>query len=480
VRLKEPNKLLMSLAARPYTITIIGGGFAGTALALHLTRQPGPLPLEIALVEPRPLAGPGLAYSAPWPALLLNVRPSNMSAYADEPAHFAQWLARQPEAASGIPEFAPRATYGRYLTQELTTALAAPAVNGVRLRHYPATALAASLLPDGRRAVQLADGRTLASHATVLALGNFPPPPPTGPDHRYLHHPGYHADPWAPGTLARIGAQEPVLLIGAGLTAVDMLLALRAQGHRALVQVVARRGHWPAAHAPAGGPTYPNFYPELATTPTVTATLRRVRQHVAQAATQGIGWRAVIDALRPDLGRIWAGWPLTEQTQFLRHLAGRWSQARHRIAPSGAAMLTELTASGQLQTLPGRAVAIIPDQGLLRVGIAQAGQPQQWLAAPHVVCCAGPLMDYSRIAAPLVQHLRADGCLTPDALRLGISTDATGALLGPGGQPSAGGLFTLGASRRPAYFESTAVPELRQQAAALAEVLAQRYRCQLL
>jgi uncharacterized NAD(P)/FAD-binding protein YdhS len=468
----------MPRAAHPYAITIIGGGFAGTALALHLTRQPGPLPLEVTLVEPRPQPGPGLAYSAPSPELLLNVRPANLSAYADEPTHFAQWLARQPEAVGGGPEFAPRAAYGRYLTGELAAALAAPAANGVRLRHYPAEALAAPLLPDSRRAVQLADGRTLASHATVLALGNFPPPPPTGPDHRYLAHPGYHADPWAPGTLARIGPDEPVVLIGAGLTAVDMLLALRAQGHRARVQVVARRGHWPAAHGPAGGPSYPNFYPELAAAPTVAATLRRVQQHMAQAATQGIGWRAVIDALRPDLGHIWAGWPLAEQAQFLRHLAGRWSQARHRIAPSGAALLAELAASGQLQTLPGRAVAIIPERDLLRVGVAQPGQPQQWLAVPHVICCAGPLMDYSRIAAPLVQQLRADGCLTPDTLRLGISTDATGALLGPDGQPSAGGLFTLGASRRPAYFESTAVPELRQQAAALAEVLAQRYRCQ--
>jgi uncharacterized NAD(P)/FAD-binding protein YdhS len=468
----------MPRAAHSYAITIIGGGFAGTALALHLTRQPGPLPLDVTLVEPRPLPGPGLAYSAPWPELLLNVRPASLSAYADEPAHFAQWLARQPEAAAGCPEFAPRATYGRYLTEELATALAAPAANGVRLRHCATEALAAPLLPDGRRAVQLADGRALASHATVLALGNFPPPPPTGPDHRYLLHPGYHADPWAPGTLARIGADEPVLLIGAGLTAVDMLLALRAQGHRAHVQVVARRGHWPAAHGPASGPAYPNFYPELAATPTVAATLRRVRQHVTQAAQQGIGWRTVIDALRPDLGSIWAGWPLVEQARFLRHLAGRWSQARHRIAPSGAAMLAELTASGQLQTLPGRAVAILPAHDVLRVGVAQACQPPQWLAARHVVCCAGPLLDYSRISAPLVQQLRADGCLTPDTLRLGISTDATGALLGADGQPSAGGLFTLGASRRPAYFESTAVPELRQQAAALAGVLAQRYHGQ--
>lgn len=469
----------MPPAAFPYTVTIIGGGFAGTALALHLARQPGPLALEVALVEPRPAAGPGLAYSAPWPELLLNVRPGGLSVWAGQPTHFAEWLARQPEAAAGLPEFAPRATYGRYLAEELAAALAAPAANGVRIKHYNTTALAAPLLPDGRRAVQLADGRTLASHATVLALGNFPPAPPTAPgtDQRYLHHPGYHPDPWAPGTLARIGPTEPVLLIGAGLTTVDMLLALRAQGHRAPVQVVARRGRWPAAHGPASLAPYPNFYPELAAETTVAGVLRHLRQHLALAAAHGLDWRPVLDALRPDLGRIWAAWPLAEQRRFLRHLAGRWSQARHRMAPSAAALLAELEASGRLRTQPGRVVEIIPaEAGGLRVGVAQPGQPRQWLAASHVLSCAGPLLDYSRLAEPLVQQLRASGCLTPDALRLGIATDAEGALLGADGQPSAGGLYTLGASRRPAYFESTAVPELRQQAAALAAVLAHRYR----
>lgn len=313
----------------------------------------------------------------------------------------------------------------------------------------------------------------------MLALGNFPPGTPTAPstDQRYLTHPGYHPDPWAPGTLASIDPDEPVLLIGAGLTTVDMLLALRAQGHRAPVQVVARRGRWPTVHGPASLPPYPNFYPELATETTVAGVLRHFRRHLALAAGQGLDWRPVLDALRPDLGRIWAAWPLAEQRRFLRHLAGRWAQARHRMAPSAAALLADMAASGQLHTQPGRVVEIEPASGGgLRVGVAQPGQPRQWLAAPHVISCAGPLLDYSRLDVPLVQQLRTSGCLTPDALRLGITTDASGALLGADGQPCAGGLFTLGASRRPAYFESTAVPELRRQAAALAEVLARRYQ----
>jgi uncharacterized NAD(P)/FAD-binding protein YdhS len=83
------------------------------------------------------------------------------------------------------------------------------------------------------------------------------------------------------------------------------------------------------------------------------------------------------------------------------------------------------------------------------------------------------LLNYARIAEPLVVGLREAGDLTPDPLGLGMLTDEQGALFRADGS-LAPGLFTLGPSRRPAYFESTAVPELRQQAAALAEELAQQ------
>ena len=448
----------------PSVITVVGGGFAGTALVLQLRRQPSLTGAEIYLIEPREEPGPGLAYSARRPEYLLNVRPGGLSLYADKPNHFAEWLAHQPESAADVPEFASRAAYGRYLREELTPVLQ----NDVHW--HRATAVAAPLLPNGRRQVQLADGRRIESDAVVLALGNFPPPPPCGPDHRYLHHPGYHADPWATGNIRRIGPDESVLLIGSGLTAVDVLLALRHDGHRAPVAVVARHGRWPSAHGPAV-PTYPNFYPELAAETTVAGVLAIFKRHLRAAAAQGIDWRPVLDALRPDLSRIWAAWPLVEQQRFLKHLAGRWSVARHRSPPQNARAVAELTAAGLVQLHIGTVREILPDGHRLRVRVKPHGALNAWRSADHVINCAGPLLDYARISTPLVQSLRDAGHLTPDPLHLGLLTNAEGALLGTDGRV-APGLFTLGPSRRPAYFESTAVPELRQQAAALAAQLA--------
>jgi uncharacterized NAD(P)/FAD-binding protein YdhS len=121
----------------------------------------------------------------------------------------------------------------------------------------------------------------------------------------------------------------------------------------------------------------------------------------------------------------------------------------------------------------GRVTEILPDGAALQVRVRAGQNNSCWQQAQHVVCCAGPLLDYRRIQTPLVASLRGAGHLVPDPLGLGLLADGDGALLEANSLTSKT-LFTLGASRRPAYFESTAVPELREQAAALAAVLASR------
>ncbi|WP_157781044.1 FAD/NAD(P)-binding protein [Hymenobacter sedentarius] len=458
----------MTHSGRP-VITVVGGGFAGTALVLQLRRQPALAQAEMHLIEPRDIPGPGLAYTARRPEYLLNVRPGVLSLYPEEPGHFAAWLRQQPESTGGMPEFASRSAFGRYLHEELAPALA-PGPGQVQW--HATKAVAALLLPDGRRAVQLANGTEIRSDYVVLALGNFPPPPPAGPDLAYLAHPGYHGDPWVAGNLRRIGPDEDVLLIGSGLTAVDVLLALRQDGHHAPITVVARHGRWPAPHGPETA-AYPSFYPELVHETTVAGVLAVFKRHLRAAAARGIDWRPVLDSLRPNLGHIWAAWPLDEQCRFLRHLAGLWSVKRHRSPPQNAQAIDDLTAAGMINMQIGTVREILPAGNQLRVRIRPHGTEACWHTAHHVVCCAGPLLDYGRIDDPLVVSLREADQLNPDPLRLGLLTDESGAVLGTSGAASPG-LFTLGPSRRPAYFESTAVPELRQQAADLAVEIARR------
>src|SRR5580704_13574523 len=86
-------------AWRAPTIAIIGAGFSGTLLALHLLRRcPGSV--RIHLIEQRPRFGRGLAYSTGNLSHVLNVPTSRMSAFHDKPHDFLDWLRQDGHPAS--------------------------------------------------------------------------------------------------------------------------------------------------------------------------------------------------------------------------------------------------------------------------------------------------------------------------------------------------------------------------------------------
>ena len=112
----------------PSRIAIVGGGASGALMAAHLLRG-RPRNLAVTIIETRAELGRGLAYATDNPSHLLNVRAANMSAFADDPGHFARWLSTQRDApAAADPEFrfVSRGLYGRYLESLIREHLDAP------------------------------------------------------------------------------------------------------------------------------------------------------------------------------------------------------------------------------------------------------------------------------------------------------------------------------------------------------------------
>jgi uncharacterized NAD(P)/FAD-binding protein YdhS len=93
-------------------IVIVGGGAAGVLTAIHLLRS-NSAPISVTVVEPREHLAEGVAYSTSDTEHLLNVPAAGMSAYGDEPRHFALWA----QAADG--DFVARHRYSEYLRNEL-------------------------------------------------------------------------------------------------------------------------------------------------------------------------------------------------------------------------------------------------------------------------------------------------------------------------------------------------------------------------
>ncbi|HWC89410.1 MAG TPA: FAD/NAD(P)-binding protein, partial [Pirellulales bacterium] len=101
------------------TIAIIGGGFSGTTAAVNLARF-SESPLRVCVINSGYPVGRGAAYSTRQIEHLLNVAARNMSALADHPNHFVEWLQTRSEYAL-VPEselremFVPRQVFGDYL-----------------------------------------------------------------------------------------------------------------------------------------------------------------------------------------------------------------------------------------------------------------------------------------------------------------------------------------------------------------------------
>ncbi len=463
-----------------YDLLIIGAGFSGSLTAIQLLADAGPggSSANIALVEREISAfGRGVAYGTPCSRHLLNVPAGKMGAFPDRLDDFLRWLEAHPEetAALGLDKveagtFAPRVLYGKYVASLLEAAAARAAG---RLRRIAGEAIdIAPVEPggDGPVRVELADGRRLRADRVVLALGTFPPGDPRLRDTRFHRSPRYLYSPWSAETHTRLAAPGDVLILGSGLTGLDLLLTLKDRKREGVLHVLSRHGLFPQPHR-AGLAAWPAFLRPGDLPKTVRAMLRLIRGQIAQAEAAGSDWRAVIDALRPFTQEFWQGLSHPERRRFLRHLRALWEPHRHRAAPEALAARTELARADRLVCHQGRIerIAEVAGGSALEVVFRPRGRAGErtTLRVDYVVNCTGPECNYHRLGDPLVANLFARGLARPDALLLGLDVAADGAVLDVNGVPSRR-LFTLGSPQKGRLMETTAVPELRVQARDLA------------
>ncbi|MBO9623003.1 MAG: FAD/NAD(P)-binding protein [Sphingomonas sp.] len=425
-------------------VAIIGAGFSGTLQAINLLRHEGP---RATLIERAPVAGTGLAYGAAHPSHVLNVRAANMSAFPDDPSHFVRWLeARGVQDAPGA--FIPRVTYGEYLRELLEAALRDS--NG-RLTLVRDEVQDLEFGNDVK--VRLRD-RTIDADAAVLAVGNLPPHDPPGLDPKKLSGKRYKGDPWDASVPEDLGDDDTVLVIGTGLTMIDVVLLLDARGFRGKIVALSRRGLLPRSHAPGGE------WEKIADRPATVAS--RLVQQVRQRG-EAIGWRNAVDELRPFTQAMWGNASEAERGRFLRHLRPWWDVHRHRLAPEVHARLMAVIERGQLEVIAGKTLGFeeVPDG--VDVALRRRGADgAETMRVQRIVNCTGPLGDLARTDEPLLQKLAARGTIRPDAAHLGIDVDNQGQTIDAEGRPN-GNLYALGPMTRGAFWEIVAVPDIRTQ-----------------
>ena len=451
------------------TVAIVGGGASGTLLASHLLRAGD---ARVVLIERNERIGRGVAYGTTFDGHLLNVPAASMTGLPDDPGHFLRWVQRHHDPAAEPTTFVPRLVYGAYLEALLAESRrhAAPGAS-LMCRQGEVVHIAPR---SGSRPwmLKFADGSRAHADRVVLALGNLPPRDPALSSGAWPADPARSiGDPWRPGALAG-RAKGPVLLIGTGLTMVDVALQLQAEDPSGRIVALSRGGLFPHAHR-VGGAAPSQGVPIPDPTPSLLELLRFVRTAAVVAEVGGGDWRDAVNALRPVTAELWAALPLDEQRRFLQRLARYWDVHRHRLAPQVATGVDELRASGRLTLESGRIRSVETVADGLEVSVQErASATTRTLRVATIVNCTGPAGNVRAGGSALLDALCDAGTIRTHANGLGLDTCSDGSLRDARGRESET-LFAIGPLRRGELWESTAVPEIRAQAKALAEHLVQ-------
>jgi uncharacterized NAD(P)/FAD-binding protein YdhS len=323
---------------------------------------------------------------------------------------------------------------------------------------------AARIEPDG---VHLADGSHIRADRVVLATGMAAR---IGDSFGLPKHPRI-VDAWDERALQRLPDAGPLLVLGSGLSAMDILGWLDARGHCGHVTVLSRHGLLPRPHAATPGAiTLPS---ELGAPPTnLRALLAWGRNVVRDVEQRGEPWQRAIDALRPHTAAIWQSLTAADRARFIGSVRPYWEVLRHRAPPESLARVRAHCERGQWSVEAGRVLECRPLPAALEVSIRARGGRMRSEQFDAIVRCVGPALRATDAESPLAAALIARGDARLDPVGLGLMTSPDARVLDAQGRPS-DRLFALGQPCRASRWETTAVPEIARDAWALSQLLLQ-------
>jgi uncharacterized NAD(P)/FAD-binding protein YdhS len=454
------------VAARRPTIAIVGGGFSGSAAAYHLAADEANA--GILVFEPRDRLGAGLAYGGTDPTHRINVPAARMSLLPSDETHFARWLetsgalASDRDALSGSEAFPTRPTFGRYVEDALR-----PFLSAGRIVHVEDRVI--SVARTGR-AWTLGASRGESFRADLLVIATTHPKPSIPPPlDAFRGDPRVIEDALADDALDAVEADDRVMIVGSGLTAVDIVSSLDGRGHRGRLTMVSRRGLRPRGHPSQTFPPEGDFVSSPARS--ATQLVANVRRAVRHAITEGRTWHSVLDGVRAQGDQIWNALDPQARKRIVRHLRPFWDVHRFRAAPQIEAVLERKLADGSLELLRarfGRADRI--GRGLAvelldrRRGVATLRRFER------VIIATGPAHGDILRAQPYLRQLEGAGLVALDATGLGLRTSRQGRAIGLTGQPEAT-RFVAGPLARGTFGELMGLPQVATYARFIADEL---------
>ena len=395
-------------------VVIIGDGFAAAVMAMHLMRS-GVRSSSISLIGPREL-GKGNAYGCESPFFRLNVREDLPIIFSEDPLHFSRWAQEHlndPRAKTAAGYFYRRQDFGRYVSELINHE-----AKSNQLEHIKARVLRISGT-EGFWNVELDDRSILSARHLIIATGN---PPPTWPCkvpsvRTEMQSVKLIENPWIGSVLEVINPQENIILLGGGLTALDVINTLVERKHLGMIYIISPRAVLPPAQASWQRKTQPQWPQNL----TPAKMIRFMRNYLPSASTDSPEWQSAWEELRPNINTIWQQFSPHQKRSLFKRLGWLWNLYRFRASPQTIASYERLRAKNQIQFKLGRAKEIQFSQSQAKVLLANGAE----VMGDRIINCTGVASD------PLLRKLIEDQLAILDPLGSGIAVDENWRVLRP-------------------------------------------------
>lgn len=444
----------------PAPVAIVGGGFTGAMLAVHLSRMSADPP-PITLFEPRPRLGAGVAYSSTDPDHRFNGPIDLVSVLPDRPGDFERWYAHHaepdPDAMATTGQlYVRRSSFARYMDALVREHV--PTLTHVRAR--------ATGVRDG--AVIDETGTVHAARRVYLCTALDPPRLPAPFDE--IDDLRVIADPWAPGALDALKEARRVLILGTALTAADIAATVLREAPMAHITAMSRRGLSPLPQdvlpsaaerlAKARAPSTP-FLDQRGPLTRAVELLPAARAHVAQAMAGNMRWQDAFGEVRDGVIRLWPDLEAAEKRKALRHLRPYYDVHRYRMAPQLDARLREARARGRFTRRRARATAVMRSADALHVTLAMR-EGAATCPFDLVINCTGPRDDVRHTANRLIAGLIEEGRARPHPSGLGLDVAPDYRVRDAHGRAQSN-LCALGALTRGHFGDVSAIPLINMQ-----------------
>lgn len=458
-------------------ISIIGAGFSGTMLVVHLLKNINSL-VEINLINDSEVLNTGIAFHPYSQKSLLNVITAKMSAFAEEPDHFLNWVMLQDKFCDKdrtliANSFLSRHLYGKYLKDIWKDALKQAGKKGIKLNVIISPVMDLTVLPNSID-LELKNAERLQTDFCVIASGNHLPGNPRIKSSFFTDSKHYFQNPWDISSVSGINSMEPVLIIGNGLTMVDTVMGLLERGFQGRILSISPNGFNILPHR-HNGLAYTKLLEEVSDQTNLFELVKLFNKHMKLIREFGLSAEPLIDSLRPLTQTVWKRLTIAEKRIFMSRLRHLWGVARHRIPLHIHDKLQQLRIEDRLHIFSGKLIDIVEVEDKIIVSFYDKKlQGLRELSVSRVINCTGPETDLLKLEGHYLKNALLKGTLSQDDLKLGINADPDTfevlnqfAVIQPG-------LYAIGSNLKGLLWESTAVSELRVQAARIAENISAR------